>query len=150
MSHYHTDYVQQIRDRGYRMTPQRQIVLDTVCEHGGHATASQIYESVNAQQPAINRATVYRILDFFCELQLVAKAEIGGQTVFEVMGDSPHHHLICRQCDHVMSLPDYHFTELAEHLLAEHGFEADLSHMAITGICAACRQTPEKNKDSPD
>ena len=140
MSHYNTDYVQKIREQGYRMTPQRQIVLDTVCEQGGHATASQIYDSVNVQQPAINRATVYRILDFFCEMQLVARAEIGGQTVFEVVGDTPHHHLICRECEHVMSLPDYHFTDLAAHLLAEHGFEADLTHMAITGLCAECRQ----------
>ncbi|MCA9901150.1 MAG: transcriptional repressor [Ardenticatenaceae bacterium] len=140
MSHYTIDYVQKIREQGYRMTPQRQIVLDTVCEQGGHVTACEIYELVNAQQPAINRATVYRILDFFCDLQLVAKAEIGGQTVFEVVGDTPHHHLICRQCEHVMSLPDYHFTELAEHLLTEHGFEADLSHLAITGLCAECRQ----------
>ena len=140
MSHYNVDYVHKIREQGYRMTPQRQIVLDAVCEQGGHATASEIYESVNVQQPAINRTTVYRILDFFCELQLVARADIGGQTVFEVVGDSPHHHLICRQCEHVMSLPDYRFTELAEHLLAEHGFEADLSHLAITGLCAECRQ----------
>lgn len=146
MSHFTIDYVQKIREQGYRMTPQRQIVLDTVCQQGGHATASQIYDLVNAQQPAINRATVYRILDFFCDLQLVAKAEIGGQTMFEVVGDSPHHHLICRHCEQVMSLAEYHFTELAEHLLVEHGFEADLSHLAITGLCAECRQA-EENKD---
>lgn len=140
MSHHNTDYVQKIREQGYRMTPQRQIVLDTVCEYGGHATACEIYELVNDQQPAINRATVYRILDFFCEMQLVAKADIGGHTVFEVVGDSPHHHLVCRQCKQVTSLEDHHFAELASHLLEEHGFEADLSHLAITGLCAECRQ----------
>ncbi|MCA9918465.1 MAG: transcriptional repressor [Anaerolineales bacterium] len=143
MSHYNINYVQKIREHGYRMTPQRQIVLDTVCEQGGHATASEIYDAVHAQQPAINRATVYRILDFFCDLQLVSKSEIGGQTVFEVVGDSPHHHLICRHCEHVMSLADYHLTDLGEYLLAEYGFEADLSHMAITGVCAECRQALE-------
>ena len=140
MSHHTIDYVERIRESGYRMTPQRQIVLDAVCEHGGHATASEIYESVNEQQPAINRATVYRILDFFCELQLVAKADIAGRTVFELVGDSPHHHLVCRQCHYVTSLEDYHFEKLAAHLLAEHGFEADFSHLAITGLCAECRQ----------
>lgn len=140
MSHHNIDYVGQIRDRGYRMTPQRQIVLDTVCAHGGHATAGEIYESVNELQPAINRTTVYRILDFFCELQLVAKADIGGQTIYEVVGDSPHHHLVCRQCGQVTSLADHHFDELAAHLLEEHGFEADLSHLAISGLCAECRQ----------
>ena len=139
MSHYNIDYVQKIREQGYRMTPQRQIVLDTVCEQGGHATASEIYETVNERQPAINRATVYRILEFFCELQLVAKTEIAGRTVFEVVGDSPHHHLVCRQCHYVTSLEDHHFEELSAHLLAEHGFEADFSHLAITGLCAECR-----------
>ena len=140
MSHYTIDYVQQIRERGYRMTPQRQIVLDTVCAHGGHATASEIYESVNEQQPAINRATVYRILDFFCELQLVAKADIAGRTIFEVVGDSPHHHLVCRQCEHVASLEDRYFEALTAHLLEAYGFAADLSHLAISGLCAECRQ----------
>ena len=140
MSHYNIDYVQKIRERGYRMTPQRQIVLDTVCEQGGHATASQIYEQVNARQPAINRATVYRILDFLCDMQLVAKADIGGQTVFELVGDSPHHQLVCRQCHHVASLDDYHFEALSAHLLEQHNFAADLSHLAITGLCAECRQ----------
>ena len=67
MSHYNIDYVQKIRERGYRMTPQRQIVLDTVCEQGGHATARQSYEEVNSRQPAINPATVYRIMDFSCD-----------------------------------------------------------------------------------
>ena len=143
MSHNTIDYVRQIRERGYRMTPQRQIVLDTVCAHGGHATACEIYDSVNEQQPAINRATVYRILDFFCDMQLVAKADIGGHTVFEVVGDSPHHHLVCRQCHHVASLEDHHFEARAAHLLEEHGFEADLSHLAITGLCAECRQAED-------
>ena len=143
MSHNTIDYVRQIRERGYRMTPQRQIVMDAVCSHGGHATASEIYESVIAQQPAINRATVYRILDFLCEMQLVAKADIGGQTVFELVGDSPHHHLVCRQCHNVASLEDHHFEALAAHLLAEHDFEADLSHLAITGLCAECRQAED-------
>lgn len=143
MPHLQTDYIQQIRERGYRMTPQRQIVLDAVCAHKGHATASEIYESVNEQQPSINRATVYRILDFFCELQLVAKADIGGHTIFEVVGDSPHHHLVCRQCHHVASLDADHFEALTNHLLEAYGFEADLSHLAISGVCYECRQAQD-------
>ena len=140
MSHHQTNYVQHIREQGFRMTPQRQIVLDTVCDFDGHATAGEVYEAVSQQQAAINRATVYRILDFFCEMQLIAKAEIGGSTVFEMVGDSPHHHLVCRQCEQVASFDHYHFDALATHLLEEHGFKADLSHLAISGLCAECRE----------
>ena len=138
MAHNYTNYIQRIRERGYRMTPQRQIVLDTVCTHGGHATAGEIYDTVNSQQPAINRATVYRILDFLCEMQLVAKADIAGRTVFELVGESPHHHLVCRQCQQIVSFADHHFDDLAAHLWADHGFQADLTHLVISGLCAEC------------
>ena len=141
MSHQQMDYVGRIRELGYRMTPQRQIVLDVVCEHGGHATAGQVFDMVRSKAPAINRATVYRVLDFFCELQFIARTEIAGRTVYELVYDAPHHHLVCRQCGSVQVLADYHFDHLADHLLHEHGFEADLTHLAVSGICADCRQT---------
>jgi Fur family ferric uptake transcriptional regulator len=138
MSRDHTNFATHIRQKGFRMTPQRQIVLDTLAEYGTHATAGEVYESVQAKIPAINRATVYRVLDFLCELQLITRTEIQGDSMYELAGDSPHHHLVCRHCGQVEVLADHHFKELAIHLLAEHGFKAEINHMAISGLCADC------------
>lgn len=142
MSHHNRDYVTRIRQMGGRMTPQRQLVLDTLCEQGGHLTAGEIYELIQAKAPEINRATVYRALDFFCDLNLIAKTEIGGRSLYEIVDETPHHHLVCRHCGQVEVLSDHHFHELAEHLRREHAFQIELSHLAISGCCAECMSEP--------
>lgn len=140
MSHDRSECAAQMRDRGFRVTPQRLLLLDAICEGDGHTTFDEIYERVQAKAPGINQATVYRALDFLRELRLVVSAEIEGHTVYEIAGETPHHHLVCRSCGAVQELADFHFQELREHLLEAHGFEADLDHLAIKGLCARCRK----------
>jgi Fur family ferric uptake transcriptional regulator len=137
MSHDQAECADRIREQGYRVTPQRLLLLDAVCEGEGHTAFDEIYERMQKKAPGINRATVYRSLDFLCELGLIYAAEIGGQTVYEIASKS-HHHLVCRRCGAVTELGTYHFEELANHLLEEHGFKAELEHLAITGICSKC------------
>ncbi|HUM70867.1 MAG TPA: transcriptional repressor, partial [Chloroflexota bacterium] len=100
MSHVQRDFAGQIRQMGYRMTPQRQMVLDVLCTQGGHMAAPEVVTAVQLHSPFLNRATVYRALDFLCELQLVTRTEIGGQIVYELAEERPHHHLVCRVCGH--------------------------------------------------
>jgi len=122
------------------VTPQRLLLLDAICEGNGHTTFEEIYERVKAKAPGINQATVYRALDFLCELRLVVSAEIEGRTVYEIAGEAPHHHLICRGCGAVQGLGDFHLDKLRDHLIQDHCFRADLDHMVITGLCAKCMQ----------
>jgi len=91
MSHNTWDYVSFLRERGYRMTPQRQIIMDAICEGGRHTTLPEILERVQRKAPAINQATVYRSLHFLLNMGLIVKAEIApGETVYEIAGRSPH------------------------------------------------------------
>jgi Fur family ferric uptake transcriptional regulator len=138
MSHDRLECAAQMREQGFRVTPQRLLLLDAICEGNGHTTFDEIYERVKSKAPGINQATVYRSLDFLCELRLVVSAEIEGRTVYEIAGETPHHHLVCRKCGGVQDLADFHFEELRSHLLEEHGFKTDLDHMVLNGICAGC------------
>ena len=131
--------LERIRELGYRVTPQRQMILEVVRESGGHVTAVDIYEQLQTKIPSLNQATVYRTLDFLCELRLVAKTEIHGQSVYEIVEEERHHHLVCRQCGHVDHLADHHLVDLCQHLMEEHGFKAEIDHLAITGLCAHCQ-----------
>ncbi len=144
MSHHTLNYTQRIRQKGHRLTPQRQIILDTICAMGRHATAHEIYEQVHSAVPTINQATVYRALHFFCDLQLLVSAKIGGQTVYEIATPTPHHHLVCRQCGRVEALADYHFHDLIEHIVTEHHFAPENNHLTILGLCAACQSTTDQ------
>ncbi len=145
MSHDTLDFATRIRKNGYRLTPQREIILDALCELGRHATIAELYEKVQAKAPAIDRATVYRTVKFFCELQLVVSAEIDGMTVYEIAGHTPHHHLVCRACGYMQAFDDYHLHDLLHHLQAEHGFTAVIEHLTISGYCNECRPATEEN-----
>ncbi len=141
MSHTHLDLATTLHDRGARLTPQRQIILDTLCALGGHVTVAELYERVHAGFPAIDRSSVYRALAFFVELGLVAAAEMGGATVYEIAprdGECDHHHLVCRDCGGVLHVDGAAFDALAARLAADHGFAADLGNLTIHGRCREC------------
>jgi Fur family ferric uptake transcriptional regulator len=130
-----------MREQGFRVTPQRLLLLDAICEGNGHTTFDEIYKRVRAKAPGINQATVYRTLDFLCDLRLVVSADVEGHTVYEIASETPHHHLICRGCGADLELADYHFHELRTHLCEEHGFEADIDHLVIAGLCSKCLES---------
>ena len=141
MTHQSTDLPTLLRAQGHRLTPQRQIILDTLCEMGGHVTVAELYERVRGRYPAIDRSTVYRALDFFVGLGLVGAAEIGGAAVYEIAGHndhSPHHHLVCRVCGDIDHVPDAAFAAFAARLRVDYGFAADLDSLTISGLCREC------------
>ena len=143
MSHQHLNLPTLLRRQGHRLTPQRQIILDALCDMGGHVTVAELYERVHAGFPAIDRSTVYRALDFFGELGLVRSAEVGGAAVFEMAlpGLAPaHHHLVCRDCGGVAHAPGELFADLEARLAADYGFAADLSGLTIPGRCRDCAE----------
>lgn len=131
-----------IRQLGFRITPQRQLILNSLYECGGHATAKEVAELVQRKVPSLNRATVYRTLDFFCELNLATKTEFDGQTMYELSGEQPHHHLMCTKCGQVEVVPAQFFDNLLTQLHQTYHFQADLRHLALTGICQACANRP--------
>lgn len=139
MSHNQIDYITLMRERGFRVTPQRQMILDAICEGGEHVTPEEIYRRVKAKAPTINPATVYRALEFFCSLGLVVSADIGiGQKVYEIAGDTPHHHLVCRACGTVQSLAHAEVAPFFAHLEQAMGFRVETDHLVLFGLCRQC------------
>ncbi len=140
MTHFNVDYAALMRKRGFRVTPQRQIILDAICEGGGHTTPEEIYRRVHAKAPAINRATVYRTLDFLCELRLVVAMRVGDQTYYEIAGERPHHHLVCRSCGAIIQLDSTLLEGLVASIDKKHHFYVDMDHVGLFGLCEDCRR----------
>lgn len=140
MSHTTHDYATQIRGQGYRLTPQRQLILDAVCEGGGHTTVDEICERVQNKAPAINRSTVYRNLDFLQELHLVVAADIGGQSVYEIAHEHPHHHLICRGCGRTIEINQDTLAPAFAALEQQYGFFVGADHLVFKGMCRECQE----------
>lgn len=133
-----TDWQKDLRERGYRLTPQRQLVLEAV-DRLGHATPDDILCEVRRTASAVNVSTVYRTLELLEELGLVSHAHLGHGSPTYHLADRHHHiHLVCRDCDKVLEADVATAGPFAERLRAEFGFETDVRHFAIFGRCADC------------
>ena len=133
---------ERLRAQGYRITPQRQFVLEAVTRLG-HGTPEEILAEVQRQAAGVNLSTVYRTLDVLEEVGLVTHAHIGhGAPTFHSVDDEVHIHLVCRRCDAVESVDVALATPFIESLDATRGFATDVSHMTIQGVCRSCREAP--------
>ncbi len=134
-------YERLIRQHGFRVTPQRKAILRAVIEGGGHSSVEEVYQRVKASLPGINLATVYRDLNFLCELRILVAADVGGRNwVFELAGEVPHHHLVCRTCGKVERIEQKEVQALVDRMAAEHEFLIDMDHIALFGLCKDCRK----------
>jgi len=144
MTHNTSDYANLMRERGFRVTPQRQLILDAICDSDGHTTPEAVFERVHATTPALNRATIYRNLDFLCEMRLVVAVRIGDQTYYEIAGKTPHHHLICRTCGKMEQISHATVKPFFARIEREHDFTIDMDHVGLFGLCAKCHREAER------
>ncbi len=128
-----------LKEKGYRLTPQRRVILGILHGEGTHLTADAIYEEVKRKIAGVNRSTVYRTLELMERLGLVVKAELHGSHVYHHSEEGHHHHLKCRGCGQVVELPEESLSLLRQALLEKQGFAADLNHHVITGLCHHCQ-----------
>ena len=128
----------ELRARGYRLTPQRQLVLEAVSALG-HATPEEIVTTVRRTATAVNISTVYRTLELLEELGLVRHTHLGhGAPTYSVSTDDDHVHLVCRDCGDVQEAPPDVVAPVVDQLAATRGFSVDVGHFAVFGRCAEC------------
>lgn len=133
------DLIQRFRHLGLRVTPQRLLVLEALATNSGHMTADEIMRWTAERYPAINLATIYRTLDLLTSVGLVTQTDLGGgASMFEIVGDTLHHHLVCEHCGAVVEIDDAMLVPMRERLLREFGFRASALHMALFGLCHEC------------
>jgi len=135
------DIISKLRKLGYRLTPQRMMILEAVEVADDHISAEEIYQQVCDRYPHINVSTVYRTLDLLKELGLVTETQLGdGRVRYHSMGKGHHHHLVCNQCGAIIDLDESVLAPLKRTLLRQYKFDADLRHLAIFGRCSSCRK----------
>ena len=134
------DMMTSLREVGYRLTPQRMMILSTFNQCEGHITAEAIHERVRKEYPFVAISTVYRTLQLLKKLRLVTETDLGSGVVqYELSERGRHHHLVCRACGQTAPLDDSFLEPLARRIEKTYRFQADLEHFAIFGLCSQCQ-----------
>ncbi|TNY36764.1 Fur family transcriptional regulator [Thermomonospora catenispora] len=129
---------EELRARGYRVTPQRQLVLEavTTLEHG---TPEEICTEVQRTARGVNISTVYRTLELLEELGLVKHTHLGhGPPTYHLATEAEHVHLVCRKCGAVDDVAPSVADQMIDLLQREYGFQTDVHHLTVYGRCRKC------------
>jgi len=133
--------VSKLSEKGYRLTPQRIMILSAIENSDDHISAEEIYAQVLAKYSHVNISTVYRTLELLKRLGLVTETDLGGGRVrYHPADKGHHHHLVCTECGAIIDLDESTLARLEDVLLHRYNFSAQLRHMAIFGRCANCRK----------
>lgn len=131
-----------LRASGYRVTPQRQLVLEAVTRLE-HATPEEIYAEVKQTAVGVNLSTVYRTLELLEQIGLVTHTHLGhGAHRYHLAADAQHVHLVCRECGAIIQLDPVAVSSLVRTLDTEYGFDTDVGHLTVFGTCSGCRAQP--------
>jgi Fur family ferric uptake transcriptional regulator len=130
---------EELRARGYRVTPQRQLVLEAVTKLE-HATPEEIWADVHQTARGVNISTIYRTLELLEQLGLVTHTHLGhGAPRYHLAAEAEHVHLVCSSCGKVTQIPPEAVSPLVTTLAEKYGFETDVGHLTVFGSCADCR-----------
>jgi Fur family ferric uptake transcriptional regulator len=129
---------QVLRDRGLRLTAQRQLVLEAVLALG-HATPDQVHGRVAQTAAGVNISTVYRTLELLEDVGLVTHTHLShGAPTYHAASEEQHVHLVCRGCGRIEEVDPGVLAGVAEGLLATNGFTVDVGHVSFFGTCEEC------------
>ena len=130
---------QELRSRGYRVTPQRQLVLEAVAKLS-HATPEEIAARVQQTAKGVNISTIYRTLELLDSLGLVTHTHLNhGAPTYHLASEAGHVHLVCQNCGKITEASPEEVAPLTRTLDERHGFETNVSHLTVFGRCHDCR-----------
>jgi Fur family ferric uptake transcriptional regulator len=128
-----------LRQRRFRITPQREMIIEALLSNGRHQTAEEIYAQVQTRTSAVNIATIYRTLDMLVAQGVACRTDLGGRIIYTPGGHGPHIHLVCRHCRQVIDADVAVLAALTAQLQRDYDFTADLRHISLFGVCANCK-----------
>lgn len=139
MTHHHK-VIEALQQIGYRLTPQRMMILEAIADSDGHISAEEIHARVRVAYPYLDISTVYRTLDLLKTLHLVSETDMGrGHAQYELLSKGLHHHLICTECGKILDVDNSFLDPLRRAMDEEYDFHAEIEHLAVFGICGDCK-----------
>lgn len=141
------EMIQSLKERGVRLTRQRQVLLDLIDQSGQHLDAETLYTLARARDPKLNRVTVYRTLKMLKESGLVDELDLlhkdGDQHYYETRMKREHAHIICLRCGKVEEYFGEPLTKLRKEVEEMFGFQILLARTEVGGYCSHCQAMRE-------
>lgn len=132
--------VQALDGAGYRLTAPRLAVADLIAEYDGHFTASELETAARQRRLGISRATLFRALELFTELQVVERLDLpSGEHAYVPCAPAHHHHVICSRCGRAARVENCGLAEVVGEVARRSGYQIQSHRLELFGLCRHCQ-----------
>lgn len=135
----HTELLDRLRARGWRVTPQRRAVVAALEGDHVHRTADQVHAIAREVVPEVSLATVYNTLNELVQLGEISELRLSDSSArYDPKTGPDHHHLVCRSCGRIFDVEPHGVDALALPPGQRHGMQVDGVEVVFRGQCADC------------
>jgi Fur family ferric uptake transcriptional regulator len=135
---------QELISRGVRITRQRRLLIHIMQRAGSHMDVLQLWKRARAQDPTLDKVTVYRTLALLKKHGLVDELDLlhleGGKHYYEARATRDHIHLACVKCGRIQEFESALFEKLKGQIERERRFHIDVVRVEAGGYCHRCKE----------
>lgn len=130
-----------LKEKGYRITPQRRVIVEKIVQTVGLLTVGEIWEMVRAEYNDIGLDTIYRNINILTEIGVLTPITgIGNDsTRYELVDANHHHHVVCIKCGQAVCIDFCPINEEFITMLRSKGYELIRHNVELLGLCNACK-----------
>ena len=132
------ELVAELREEGFRITPQRVAILDYLMRTDDHPSAEHIHKVVKKKYPMVSLSTVYKTLDLMKEKKLIGQIDVGGETRFDAH-TNPHINLVCMKCGKIDDLDENLLSEIQDRATKKSKYLILKGNFEFMGYCNNCK-----------
>ncbi len=139
-----------LKTKGFKMTPQREIIFRAFFEIGDHVTVDELYRRVRKSDNSVGYSTVWRNLKLICRVGLAEEVNLGdGVTRYDRVTREPHGHFYCVQCKQVTEFEMEEIVAKLHPIADKQLFHVDTIKCEISGVCETCQKKTDDDDDTP-
>lgn len=128
--------IKKLKEHNYKLTPQRELILDIMLNQQGYLSVREIYEKVKEVFPQVSIDTVYRNLSLLKDINILNETTIGNNIMYAMRKEIHNHTMRCLKCGKIFEL-DICPLELWVNQIKD--FEVVDHKIEIVGYCKNCR-----------
>jgi Fur family ferric uptake transcriptional regulator len=132
------DVRERLRDVGLRATRPRVLVYEVLREAGGHRSVDEIVGLIRERGQSVTRMSVYNVVSDLQAAGIVMCADTGpGRALYEV-GETWHHHFVCRVCGSIVDIPCVTGKKRCLDSPPAFGGTVEEAQVVFRGVCETC------------
>ena len=137
------EMISALKEREYRLTPQRLELVKLIASNNGHPSAAQLYAKIKTRFPTMSHATVYKTLKLLKEMHQVFEIDLHEDSHYDGKTPYSHPHLICTRCEKILDGEFQLDQQSINKIESQSGFHISESRIAFYGLCSDCCMTEE-------